>query len=225
MASAAQIEANRRNARKSTGPRTDEGKARASRNATKHGLTSRLPVLPDEDPAIFEEFRHAVSAELRPLGTLETAWVNRIAALQWRLARVPGLEAAVLADEADDPLAAPDPDRAMGAAWTRASAVLDRLQRYEAALQRQLSQSLRTLRTLQAERRAAEQAELQREAADPWERLPLRPAAPSPDGVITAAAAPPPPSQIEADPAADSATGGSTGAGRPPDPDGGIEVW
>ncbi|MGB2610780.1 MAG: hypothetical protein WBC80_17530, partial [Isosphaeraceae bacterium] len=48
MATAAQIEANRRNAQRSTGPKTDEGKDRVRRNAFKHGMTARtiMPVLP-----------------------------------------------------------------------------------------------------------------------------------------------------------------------------------
>ena len=57
MATAAQIEANRRNAQKSTGPKTDEGKARVRRNAFKHGMTARtiMPVLPQEDPKELED--------------------------------------------------------------------------------------------------------------------------------------------------------------------------
>ncbi len=57
MASAAQIEANRLNAQKSTGPRTDKGKARARLNALKHGMTARtiMPVLPHEDPKQLED--------------------------------------------------------------------------------------------------------------------------------------------------------------------------
>ena len=51
MATAEQIEANRLNAQKSTGPKTDEGKASVRRNAIKHGMTARtiMPVLPQED--------------------------------------------------------------------------------------------------------------------------------------------------------------------------------
>src|SRR5208282_683535 len=56
MATAAQIEANRLNAQRSTGPKTDEGKARAKLNAITHGMTARtiMPVLPQEDPKELE---------------------------------------------------------------------------------------------------------------------------------------------------------------------------
>ena len=57
MATKAQIKANRENAKKSTGPRTEEGKARVSLNALKHGLLARDAVLPSEDPAEFDRQR------------------------------------------------------------------------------------------------------------------------------------------------------------------------
>ena len=62
MATAAQIEANLLNAQKSTGPRTDEGKARARLNALKHGMSARtfIPVPPHEDPKQLEERDPAV---------------------------------------------------------------------------------------------------------------------------------------------------------------------
>ena len=53
MATEAQIAANIENAKKSTGPRTNEGKERSRMNALDHGLTARLALLPDEDPASF----------------------------------------------------------------------------------------------------------------------------------------------------------------------------
>ncbi len=57
MASHKQIDANRRNAARSTGPKSPEGKAIVSRNATRHGLTSsRAIILPDEDPQEFHDF-------------------------------------------------------------------------------------------------------------------------------------------------------------------------
>jgi hypothetical protein len=51
MTSTKQIEANRRNALASTGPRTQEGKAIVARNAVKHGLTAQSVLLPDEHEA------------------------------------------------------------------------------------------------------------------------------------------------------------------------------
>ena len=51
MATEKQIQANRNNAKKSTGPRTEQGKAASSQNALKHGLLARDAVLPGEDPA------------------------------------------------------------------------------------------------------------------------------------------------------------------------------
>ena len=54
MTSQAKILANRRNAKKSTGPRTKAGKRRAAMNALKHGMTAKLALMQDEDQAAFE---------------------------------------------------------------------------------------------------------------------------------------------------------------------------
>jgi hypothetical protein len=48
------VDANRRNAMKSTGPRTSAGKSRSRFNGLTHGLTAKVPVLPGEDPAEFQ---------------------------------------------------------------------------------------------------------------------------------------------------------------------------
>src|SRR4051794_5646293 len=60
--------ANRRNAGKSTGPRTDAGKLVSSRNAVTHGLFCRDLVLPGEDDAELLRFHAAMLADLRPRG-------------------------------------------------------------------------------------------------------------------------------------------------------------
>lgn len=72
MATAAQIQANRLNAQKSTGPRTPEGKERASQNAIKHGLLAREAVVRGEDPGEFEVYREEMLEDLSPAGTVET---------------------------------------------------------------------------------------------------------------------------------------------------------
>ena len=87
MATEAQVKANRLNARKSTGPRTDEGKAVASQNAIKHGLRARQAVIPGEDPAEFEAHREQMVAELAPVGAVETMLAERVVGLAWRLRR------------------------------------------------------------------------------------------------------------------------------------------
>jgi hypothetical protein len=96
MASEKQVAANRRNAQRSSGPKTAAGKARAARNGLQHGLLAQPPVLPDEDPAMFEAHAQAVDDELRPVGALERECVQRISQLTWRLHRVARLETAVL---------------------------------------------------------------------------------------------------------------------------------
>ena len=64
MATRAQIKANRNNAKKSTGPRTEEGKAVVAKNALKHGLLARDTVLPGEDPANFDRQLSPNSGEI-----------------------------------------------------------------------------------------------------------------------------------------------------------------
>ena len=66
MATTAQIQANRLNAQKSTGPRTAEGKERASQNAVKHGLLAREAVIQGEDPAEFEIYREGMIQDAGP---------------------------------------------------------------------------------------------------------------------------------------------------------------
>ena len=94
MATQRQIEANRRNARSSTGPRTEAGKAASSANALSHGLTAvKSVVLPEENPGDFERLREGVIADLAPTGALQEALAHRVAMLLWRLDRVARLEA------------------------------------------------------------------------------------------------------------------------------------
>jgi len=96
MATEKQIEANRRNALKSRGPRTQEGKDRSRQNALKHGLTAEtLGVLPNEDPSLFEG---RVDSWLRDLGVrneVEDALIRRAATQSWKLERFDRCEASI----------------------------------------------------------------------------------------------------------------------------------
>ena len=71
MTSSKQIQANRENAKKSTGPRTEAGKARSRRNAWKHGLTAETLIIPGEDAADFNELRASLIEQLEPETQLE----------------------------------------------------------------------------------------------------------------------------------------------------------
>jgi hypothetical protein len=81
--SAAKVEANRLNAQKSTGPRTERGKQRSSRNAVTHGLRAETLVLGEEDPQELEERREAWRACLSPADEVEQRLVDDAVAHTW----------------------------------------------------------------------------------------------------------------------------------------------
>jgi len=87
MSTQPQIHANRRNAQKSTGPNTPQGKAVVSQNALKHGLSARHDVITTESQADFDLHRDALLAELHPLSPMESILADRIVSLSWRLKR------------------------------------------------------------------------------------------------------------------------------------------
>ncbi len=87
MTTQAQIRANRRNAQKSTGPRTPQGKAAVSKNAVRHGLSARHNVINSESQTEFDLYRSQMLAELAPAGPMETMLAQRVVTLSWRLKR------------------------------------------------------------------------------------------------------------------------------------------
>ena len=99
MASHKQIRANRRNAQRSTGPNTPEGKDAVRLNATKHGLRSQEVLLPGEDEEALKELDENLRAELQPVGELENLLVDGIVAAHWRLRRLRRVEAGIFAYE------------------------------------------------------------------------------------------------------------------------------
>jgi hypothetical protein len=94
-ATQAQIDANRRNAAKSTGPRTAQGRAASSRNGLTHGLCANKHILPGEDPEEFLFRLKDLFDRFRPVGAGEETLVTRIAAGQWRLDRALPMEAGI----------------------------------------------------------------------------------------------------------------------------------
>ena len=130
MTTQKQIEANRRNAQSSTGPKTEAGKAASSANAISHGLTAAGDVLlQDESADAFEELQRDMLADLAPQDALQGMLARRIVQLLWRLDRAARLEAELFLHGAlaakRDKLRAPGPNNAHRAALERVYADKD----------------------------------------------------------------------------------------------------
>jgi hypothetical protein len=108
MSTQSQILANRLNALKSTGPRTNEGKAAVSQNAVKHGLLAERDVITSESQADFDLYRQQLLDELSPVSPMESILAERIVTLSWRLKRAGRFQNqaidALNADQTNDPL-------------------------------------------------------------------------------------------------------------------------
>ena len=96
MASKRQMNANRRNAKKSTGPKTPEGKRVSRMNALKHGMAAHILVLPHEDELEFTELRQRLIASCAPANDYELMLVDQIAAGYWRTMRARAYETEML---------------------------------------------------------------------------------------------------------------------------------
>jgi hypothetical protein len=92
MTSYRQIEANRRNAVKSTGPKTDAGKHASRRNAVRHGLTAETVLSALEDAEDYKAFEAAITADYDAQSAVERELVLRLASILWRLRRATTME-------------------------------------------------------------------------------------------------------------------------------------
>jgi hypothetical protein len=101
MTSYRQIEANRRNALNSTGPRTEAGKQQSRRNAVRHGLTAETVIGALEDAENYREFEAAVIADYDAQSAVERELVLRLASLLWRLRRATTMETGLFEIQAD----------------------------------------------------------------------------------------------------------------------------
>ena len=99
MTSLRQIEANRRNARLSTGPTTEEGKKKSRRNALRHGLTAETVIDVLEDAEDYAAFEMAVTADFDAQSAVERELVLRLGSLLWRLRRVTAIEAGLFNEQ------------------------------------------------------------------------------------------------------------------------------
>jgi len=167
MTSQAQINANRLNAQKSTGPRTDEGKRVVSQNAVTpcpersrgDGLFARDAVIKCEDPAEYEVHREALLDELRPVGAIESMLAERIVSLSWRLQRVERMQ-----NQATDCLIEEDYlplGRMITKRWSGNLKIIEKLFMHERRIESSLNRTITKLKRLQIVRR------IEREDAEP----------------------------------------------------------
>jgi hypothetical protein len=192
----AKAAANRANAQKSTGPRSAAGKMRVRRNALTHGLYAETAPDAGEDRVAFEHLHEDLQGRFEPEGPAECALVARLAALMWRLSRVPAAEHAVYAAHEHDFVPANDADDDgdgeiavdLPELWAAAhcagaiDSAIARLNRHEAHLQRMVTRTLDQLTLLQGLRTGADEAVAARAAAraqakaprrQPWQDHPL----------------------------------------------------
>jgi hypothetical protein len=160
MATEKQIEANRANAQRSTGPRTPEGKARSSRNSLKHGLSAKQVLLPTENQHDFRRHAGALHRHFAPSDPIEAMLVDQIVVAAWRLRRARLVESrhliqrVVTLNEQQDGYENLDDQLALAYRHdTTGSNTIARIARHEALIQRELYRALRELNRLQTLRR------------------------------------------------------------------------
>jgi len=134
MASESQIAANRRNAQKSTGPLTPEGKAAVRLNSLRHGLYADATVLPGENQAAFDQLCANLRDEWQPQGHTQAYLVDQMAASEWNQARLARDLPGILAEESNP---------------FQRFIKQDKLDQYLSRLQRSHSRALKELRSLQ----------------------------------------------------------------------------
>ena len=162
--SPAQLAANRANAELSTGPRTAEGKAKSSLNAVRTGLTGRTILLSASEAGGYELHVARFACDWNPVGDRETELVQSLADTQWRLNRIPILEAGLYAsrrlDSAD--LFPEETDENVRALlienyiWETNRRLFNNLSLQESRLRRHYAKDVAELKELQAKRREDE---------------------------------------------------------------------
>ena len=169
MATPAQIEANRLNAQKSTGPKTTSGKAVVSLNGLRHGLRAETAVLPFEDPAEFARLKQDLEQEFRPQGTREQLVFDDLLLAAWRLERARIYDTAVQArmfldthvgiHAAHGPTSTMHSVGVMLAKDAREKKTLEYVMRMEGRFRRAYQQAVKELERLQALRRQPAQTQ------------------------------------------------------------------
>jgi len=170
MSTQKQIDANKRNAEKSTGPRTEKGKIIVRLNAKRDGFNGQVITLSDEDRPIYEQFKARFIADLAPKTTMELSLAASIAWDTWRLNHLRAVEMNMYALGATDPATAfecDDPRLAIAMSDTmtfaKESRKLALMSIYEQRMNRSIHKNLATLRDLQAERKRNYEQDIRQE--------------------------------------------------------------
>jgi hypothetical protein len=154
MASEAQIEANRRNSQKSTGPRSPAGKCASRFNALKSGIDAQSLVIPGEDAAELEAVAENYREQYQPENALEGFLVDEMVAADWQLRRLRKVEAQLWRQEA---AAGGD----LGEAYTR-NTVLTRLHRRIDATERSYYRALKQIEQFRKQKEKEKEQEADR---------------------------------------------------------------
>jgi hypothetical protein len=171
-----QLAANRRNAKKSCGPRTSTGRQTVSRNAVKHGLAGRFALLPHEDPTAHAAFCREFIDQFAPANAAELNLAQTIANDLWRLDRTVDLENNLFAEAAIGVAPGAGPERDLQIAFADARTFLNHadtlllVSLYEQRLNCAIRKNTARLRLLQTERR---QARLQTELIETPYSIPI----------------------------------------------------
>jgi hypothetical protein len=177
MISEKQLAANRNNALRSSGPKTEAGRNRSRMNALRHGLTGQVTTMTDEDRAGHGALSQALIASLAPEGAMETQLAQRIATDSWRLNRASAIEdnlfalgfyehgGQLLPDFEQPGHEQIDAALTTARVFTLESKQLQLLTLYEQRINRSIQKNLAILQQLQATRKSAHEAAMQEAAA------------------------------------------------------------
>jgi hypothetical protein len=160
MPSQKQIDANRRNAQKSTGPITEAGKAVAKFNALRHGMTAESAVLPYEDHLAYAMLREALLSHYAPANIAEELLVDIVANSYWRLLRARRVETSTMKlgiqalkqRNGLNPAPSTKDDDALAVFFTDENDNMRNQERYHGTIERSYFRAVETLRKVQNDR-------------------------------------------------------------------------
>jgi len=155
MVTQAQIQANRNNSQKSTGPRSSEGKEVSRFNALKSGIHAQSQVIPGEDAAELESLAAEYRQQFEPESPLEMFLVDSMIAADWKLRRLRKIEAQLWQRELTGHPQGQDAAADLAEAYSR-NPVLAQVQRRIEATERSYYRALNQMQKIQKEFREAE---------------------------------------------------------------------